>query len=186
MIKKFNLIFGLVFLSFLVCADLKPDVYVIDASKNAAMHNNLGLVDAENGDYSGAIEEFSIAISLNPKTQATAIYYNNLGETYFKMGYFTYAQKCFQSAITQYNLNFLFYQNLVKTFKAQNQVKAKINYYAASAGRYHLNMIPLGLLYIADGNTKRGIIKLDEFCQKEPNLLITGAVKNYIKTIIPR
>ena len=39
----------------------------------------------------------------------------------------------------------------------------------------------LGLLYIESGNLKRGIIILDEFTMSEPDLLITPAVKQYIK-----
>lgn len=184
MIKKYSFVLGLIFLSLLFCADSKPDVYVIDASKNAATHNNQGLNDLSEGDYYGAIEEFNIAISLNPKTQATAVYYNNLGETYFKLGYFAYAQRCFQAAIAQYNLNFLYYQNLAKVYKAQNLVKSKMKYYVAASNKNHLNMIMVGLLYVMDGKVSKGITKLDEFCMTEPNLLITDAVRDYIKTLV--
>ena len=42
----------------------------------------------------------------------------------------------------------------------------------------------LGLLYIEKGEINKGIIKLDEFCMQEPDLLITGAIKNYIKELV--
>ena len=75
--KKF-LIIPLIFLTFLTSGYKKPDVYVIDAQKNAQVHNNMGLIYVDEKCYYAAIQEFKIAISLNPNTQATAVYYNNL------------------------------------------------------------------------------------------------------------
>jgi len=42
----------------------------------------------------------------------------------------------------------------------------------------------LGLLYIESGDLKRGIIILDEFTMSEPDLLITHAVKQYVKQTV--
>lgn len=161
----------------------KPNVYEIDAIRNAYLHNNVALQYVFEENYASAIQEFQIAIALNPKTQATAVYYNNLGETYMKIGLYQSAQVCFENAIKQYSLSFKYYQNLAKCFKAQNVVNQQLNIYAGK-GKNPLNMIMLGLLYIEKGDVKRGIIKLDEFCMQEPDLLITGAVKNYLKEMI--
>ncbi|MFA7657967.1 MAG: tetratricopeptide repeat protein [Candidatus Gastranaerophilaceae bacterium] len=186
MMKKLITVLILFAATFVFAGYTKPDVYKIDAEKNAVMHNNLGLKAVSEEDYYGAIQEFSLAILLNPKTQATAVYYNNLGETYMKIGCFRDAQGCFEKAMKQYNLNFTYYQNLVKSFKAQNVVKSKIKIYETKSGKDSMNMVTLGLLYVADGNVRGGIIKLDEFCMREPDLLITDAVRNYIKGIIPK
>jgi len=164
----------------------RPDVYQIDAQKNSVIHNNLGLKDVSEENYYAAVQEFYTAIALNPKTQATAVYYNNLGETYIKMGYFKNAQNCFEKSIKQYNLNFLYYQNLVKSFKAQKIIPAQIKIYQAKGEKNSLNMIILGLLYVENGDLRGGIIKLDEFCMREPDLLITSAVQNYLKEIVPK
>lgn len=185
MMKKFLTIF-LFAITFFVSGYTKPDVYVIDAEKNAIMHNNLGLKAVSEQNYYTAVQEFFLAIALNPKTQATAVYYNNLGETYMKIGYFKDAQSCFENAITQYDLNFLYYQNLVASFKAQKLISTKIKFYQTKSEKDSLSMIVLGLLYVQSGNLQRGIIKLDEFCSKEPDLLITSAVQNYLKTIAPK
>lgn len=185
MMKKFSLIF-LFAITFFVSGYTKPDVYVIDAEKNAIMHNNLGLRAISDKNYYTAVQEFFLAIALNPNTQATAVYYNNLGETYMKLGYFKDAQSCFEKAITQYNLDFLYYQNLVAAFKAQKIIPQKIKVYEVKSQKDSLNMIILGLLYVQSGNLRSGIVKLDEFCYKEPNLLITGAVEDYLKTIVPK
>ena len=39
----------------------------------------------------------------------------------------------------------------------------------------------LGLLYISKGEKRKGIIILDDFCMTEPDLLITPAVRQYLK-----
>lgn len=187
MIKKTAVFLILLITSFVTSAYVKPpDVYTIDAANNATLHNNLGLKAVYEQNYYDAIQEFSIAIALNPKTQATAVYYNNLGETYMKIGCYKQAQKCFENSITQYNLNFLYYQNLVKSFKAQKIVPIEIKIYAHRAEKNSLDMIVLGLLYVENGDMESGIIKLDEFCMKEPDLLITDAVRNYLGQIAPK
>lgn len=186
MMKKLFTVLILFAMSFTASGYTRPDVYKIDAEKNAVMHNNLGLEAVSEQNYYEAIQEFSLAILLNPKTQATAVYYNNLGETYMKVGCFREAQGCFEKSIKQYNLNFLYYQNLVKSFKAQKTIGTKIKTYEAQSEKNPLNMIILGLLYVESGDTRRGIIKLDEFCMREPDLLITGAVRSYLKEIIPK
>lgn len=179
-------LFTLIILALLASGYIRPDVYKIDAGKNATLHNNIGLNFVADKNYYDAIQEFSLAIALNPRTQATAVYYNNLGETYMKLGYFKDAQRCFENSITQYSLNFLYYQNLVKSIKARKLITAKIKEYQKKSEKNPLYMITLGLLYVENKDVRRGIIKLDEFCMREPDLIITGAVRNYIKQIVPK
>ena len=179
--KKIILI-SLIFLSFLTSAYKKPDVYVIDAQKNAYYHNNLGLIYVNEKCYYAAIQEFKIAISLNPNTQATAVYYNNLGEVYLTIGYPDYALDCFERALTQFSLNFKYYKNLSKTYKLLNQLDEKIIKYSDESNP--LNKIMLGLLYEEKDDIKRAIIILDEFSMTEPDLIITPAVRKHIKELV--
>ena len=169
----------LLLISFVASGYRKPDVYVIDATKNANMHNNLGLRYMGDNCYYGAIQEFKIAISLNPNTQATAVYYNNIGDAYMKIGYPDMARQPYEDAIHQYSLNFQYYQDLVKCYKVLGLIDEKIGEY--SNENNPLDKVMLGLLYIANGNQKRGIIILDEFAMSEPDLIITPAVKHFIK-----
>jgi len=185
MIKKIFSAFFLLALTLVASGYTRPDVYKIDPTTNAINHNNIGLKDVCEHNYYDAIQEFSLAIALNPKTQATAVYYNNLGETYMRIADFRAAQGCFELAIKQYNLNLLYYQNLVSSFKAQKVMPAKIQLYKAKGEKDPMNMIILGLLYVSSGNIQGGIIKLDEFCMKEPDLLISDAVRSYIQSIVP-
>ncbi len=187
MIKYINSVI-LIFVFLLCCNSFarmeRRDIYTIEAGKNANYHNNLGLIALEDKDYYAAIDEFNIAIQLNPQTHATAVYYNNLGETYMKIGEYAAAQTSFENAIRQFNLNLLFYKNLVASFKAQGKLKSKIAEYRIKSEKNPLSKIILGLCYIENGQTRNGIITLDSFCMSEPDLIITFAVKSYIKSII--
>ena len=169
-------------ISIVGCAYSKPDFSVINPEGNAYLHNNYGLVYAEQGNYYAAVQEFKIAIDLNPSTQATAVYFNNLGDVYLKLGFSKYAAQCYNSAKTLYPLNVQYYVNLAKAYKAQGILQSKTNYYSKN-NKDVLNNILLGFMYIEAGNPKRGLAVLDNFCMCEPDLLITSGVKYYMKQL---
>ena len=95
--KKAFLI-SLIFFSLITSGYRKPEVYTIDATKNAYIHNNLGLRYMNEKCYYAAIQEFKIAISLNPNTQATASYYNNIGDAYMQLGEYRKAAENYKKA----------------------------------------------------------------------------------------
>lgn len=180
MIKKlaaFVLLLTLIFCS----GYRKPYKYTIDAGKDAFYHNNLGLNHLKDRVYYAAIQEFKIAIQLSPNTQATAIFKNNLGETYNFIGYPDMAKVCFEDAIKLYGLNFKYYLNLVESYKGLGLADSKIKEFSNTKNPFE--KIQLGLLYIETGETRKGIITLDEFCMEEPDLLITPAVRQYLKEV---
>ena len=129
---KKALLISLIFLSFITSGYRKPEVYTIDATKNAYIHNNLGLRYMNERCYYAAIQEFKIAISLNPDTQATASYYNNIGDAYMKIGYPDWARDPYEQAVKQFSLNFQYYQDLAKCYKALGLVPSKIKEYSLS------------------------------------------------------
>lgn len=184
--KKFLVLLFVLISSFLpVFASGRTSVtYVIDPEKNAYDHNNKGVIYVEEKCYYAAIQEFKMAISLNPKTQATAVYFNNLGKVYMIIGYPQLALDCFKNALTQYNLNFEYYQNLVKCYKQLNQIPAQLRIYRAKGDTNPLDKVMLGLLYEYSGDTKKAIITLDEFAMSEPDLIITPAVKYHIQELV--
>ncbi len=182
--KKFLTILLLILMGLpAMCAPKTIVTYVIDPVKNAYYHNNLGVMYVEEKCYYAAIQEFKIAISLNPKTQATATYFNNLGKVYITIGYPNLALDCFQNALTQYNLNFEFYENLAKCYKDLNMVDEKLKTYQEKSDA-PLDKIMLGLLYEQAGNKRKAITVLDDFTMSEPDLIITPAVKNYIQKLV--
>ncbi len=178
--KKLICVF-LLLLTVCCSAYRKPYKYVIQAEKDAFYHNNIGINYLSERIYYAAIEEFKIAISLSPNTQSTAVFQSNLGETYMYIGYPEMARVCFEDALKKYGLNFKYYQNLANCYAQLNIVQTKIKEYQASDSIY--DKIMLGLLYIQTGETRRGVITLDDVCLSEPDLLITPAIKQYLSEI---
>ncbi len=178
-IKKFLIYFltTLLLQQVAFCAD-----HEIKAQNNAYRHNNKGLIYLSEKYYYGAIKEFQIAIDLNPKSQASAVYYTNLGKTYETIGYSDLARPCFEKAVSLNVLCFDYYLNLAKNYKKLGILDEKIALYQSKKDS-PLNEIILGLLYIQKGEKSLGITILDDFCNKEENLLITTGVKNYLKEI---
>ncbi len=177
MIKKILITFLLVILVF--CSGYKkPYRYEIKAEKDAFYHNNIGINYLKDRIYYAAIQEFKIAISLSPSTQASAIFYNNLGETYNFIGYPDLARPCFEDALKLYGLNLKYYINLVQTYKMLNLTDYKIKEFSKSNDVY--DKIKLGILYIESNEIRKGVNVLDALCEEEPDLLITPALKQYI------
>ena len=176
--KKVICLFLLVIM-FLASGYRKPYKYTIDAEKDAYYHNSIGLNYLRDRIYYAAIQEFKIAIQLSPNTQATAVFKSNLGETYMYIGYPDMARICFEDALKTYGLNLQYYINLANCYKELNIVQTKIGEYKASESIY--DKIMLGILYITTGETRKGIITLDDVCMTEPDLLITPAIQQYIK-----
>ena len=186
MIKKIAIL--LVFLLVIpTCSYSTERKYVglmkIDPEKNAYVHNNLGLGYLNIGQYYAAIQEFKIAISLNPNTQATAVYFNNLGETYLKLKSYAAAQDCFERAVNLSPLMFRYYLNLVTSYQMQNILESKLNFHRKNK-KTPLDDITIGLILIALGKTDDGIVVLDNFVMSEPKLYITDGVKYYLNEII--
>lgn len=181
MIKKATILFLTLIMVF-CCAYKKPYRYTIEAEKDAYWHNNVGINYKKDRIYYAAIQEFKIAISLSPSTQASAIFHNNLGETYLFINYPEAALNCFEDAIKLYGLNLKYYMNLVKTYIQLGQEEIKIKEFEASDNLY--DKIKLGILYIETDEARKGVNILDDICVSEPDLLITPALKQYIKQTI--
>ncbi len=168
-------------LSFIASGYKKPHTYTIEAQKNAYFHNNLGLNYMQDKCYYAAIQEFKIAISLDPNTQASAVYYNNLGDTYMIIGYPNLAEDCYLNALKLYGLNLKYYINLVECYKRLGVMETRMR--ALDINTNPFNKVLKGLLLIESGNKRDGVIMLDEFCSAEPDLIITGGIKSYLKRL---
>ena len=182
--QKIGSIVILIVLTILTSAYDKPNVMVIDAVKNSNQHNNLGINYMSERLYYAAIQEFKIAISINPESQATAVYYNNLGECYMKIQHPELALDCFERAIALYNLNLNYYINLAKCHIANKMLEQKLEQFNDFSNPY--NQLMSGVLYVESGDYRRGITILDNFTIAEPDLIITPAVKSYIKSSVKK
>jgi len=187
MIKKLFLLLLIIFFinSAVISAEDRKyfGLMKLDPEKNAYVHNNYGLQYLNIGQYYAAIEEFKIAISLNPDTQATSVFYTNLGETYMKLGYYAQAENCFERALEKSPLNFKYYQNLVTSYQARGLLDAKLQYFRKYK-KSPLDDVTIGLILIAKGKINEGITVLDNFVMNEPKLFITDGVKSYLNDII--
>ncbi|MGN1125185.1 MAG: tetratricopeptide repeat protein [Candidatus Gastranaerophilaceae bacterium] len=180
MINRILIIFLLLMLSlFTSAADVQLGLTDIKPEKNAYIHNNFGLMYLDEYQYAAAIQEFKIAISLNPTSQASSVFYNNLGETYLKLQCYDIAQDCFERAINRDPHHFRYYLNLVTVYQNRGLLDTKL----AQLIRHKktpLDDITIGLIYIAKGQKSRGIALLDNFVMNEPKLYITEGVKYYL------
>ena len=172
-----------IFIILIFCIANCGAVYEIDAARNASLHNNNGVNYLNEKNYYGAIKEFEMAILLNPETQASAIYYNNLGKTYLTIGYPNLAEQSFTKALKLNAANFEFYQNLVKSYKEQNKLQAKMKKSMSDKSNY--SRIISGLILLETGQKEAGINMLDEFCFDEPEMILSKGVKTYIQSLAP-
>ena len=60
--------------------------------------------------------------------------------------------------------------------------KFRIKEFETSTNMY--DRIKLGILYIKNDEVRKGVNILDEICVSEPDLLITPALRQYIKEVI--
>ena len=183
--KKLFITILLIFISLPVFA--KPGTivtYTIDPEKNAYDHNNKGVMYLEEKCYYAAIQEFKIAISLNPRTQATAVYFNNLGKTYLIIGYPELAMDCFENALTQYSLNFEYYDNLAKCYAQLGMLEEQLEKYRNQISENPVARVMVALIEEQLGDKRKAIIELDGFIMEEPDLVITPAVKNHINKLV--
>ncbi len=192
--KKFVIVS---FLVMLLNAPSYGDVHIIDAQRNAQLHNNLGVGYLKEGDYFAAIKEFKIAIALNPSKQTTAVYFNNLGRTYMELSkiqkqhnlstqngdFAAWAEISFDTAIEQDCMNLTYYKNLVQSYKAQGKLNQKLKEYKAKTDKNPLSQIVTVLIYQAQNKKRNAQIALDEFITKYPDLLITPSLKVYAKEL---
>ena len=154
----------------------------IAARNNAYMHNNKGLVYLDQNYYFGAIKEFQMAIDLNPDSQASATFYINLGVTYDKLGYYELAKPCFEKALSLNALCFDYYLRVADNYKKLGIVEQKLIEFDNNK-KSPLNEIMVGLLLVKKGKVNVAIMVLDDFCNKEPKLIITPSVLKYLSTL---
>ena len=177
-------VLGIVLLIFFVF--IQGSTFVIDAAKNAVMHNEKGVRFLEDGYLASAIVEFKLAIALNPKSAATATFYNNLGTAYLRIHKYNWAASSFKNAISL-NPNFLeYYKNLARTYKAQNLLSQEINKNIKQLKKDRSNSsawLMLGLMYEEINYNYDALISFREFKKLEPDLILTKEVNNVINKL---
>ena len=65
--------------------------------------------------------------------------------------------------------------------RVRDYIINEIKEYSTSTLPY--DKIMLGLLYIQTGSIRKGVNTLDELCSEEPDLLITPAIRQYLREV---
>lgn len=160
--------------------------FVIDPVKNAALHNEKGIIYLNQRYYLAAIQEFKIAIALCHDSTASATFYNNLGMSYMAIGRYSLAEECFIKSI-EISPNFIeYYKNLVKTYKLRNSLKEISAKYEEKIGTNNFSpelLIILGLIYKELNRKNQAVNCLETFKKLHPGILINGALTNIINEL---
>lgn len=172
-------------------------VSTVDAQKNAAIHNKRGINYFKEQDYFAALKEFKIAIAINPNTQSTAVYYNNLGKVYLVFGeiqrsrnltradadFSQMAQTCFERAIMQDCMKFEYYKNLVAAYDLLGITNQKRDFLLKNLSVNPFNAIIVAIIYSKQGKNTPAAALLNDFAAKNPDLIITNDVKKFAKSL---
>ena len=160
--------------------------FVIDATKNAVLHNEKGVRFLQDGYIAAAAIEFKLAIALNPRSAASATFYNNLGLAYTRMHRYDWAISSYKNAINL-NPNFLeYYRNLIKVYKAKRVLSKEINNNVIRLKKDRTNSsawLMIGLMYQEMNYKYDAIVSLKEFRKLEPDLTLTREVNNVISKL---
>lgn len=168
----------------------------VDAKTSAQKHNNLGTAYFREKDYFAAIKEYRIAIGINPDSQTTATYFNNLGKVYLVLGeiqvknglplqgwddFSIMAEISFEEAILKDCMKLEYYQNLVKAYELTGKMETKKQYFLANTEKNPFNVIPAALILTKQGQIQHANMLLDDFATQNPDIIITRDIKKIIK-----
>lgn len=162
------------------------NTFVIDPAKNAVWHNEKGLFYLDMKYYEAAIREFQLAVLLNPDSEASAFFYNNLGKAFYKVGYYENAEINFNKAIELKPYYLEFYENLIKTYEKKNilnKIAERHNKLIVENPNNLQSYILLGLIHKNYGNNDYAAMYLNKFIQLAPEFGITDQIRTIVRNL---
>ena len=195
---KILILFFIAAFSLPAFADFEKATIVnsVNAAKNAKMHNNLGNIYFKEKDLYAAIKEYRIAIAIDPDSQATASYFNNLGKVYLVLGeiqkrnnlpikgyddFSKMAAKSFEEAILKDCMKLEYYENLIKAYELTGAVNSKKEYFLSNKDKNPFNIIPASIILKKQGNDDYANMLLDDFVSNNPDIVISKDLKKLMK-----
>ena len=156
------------------------------------MHNSKGVTLMSQKKYKSALKEFNIAIRLLPNNPVTHPIYNNIGVTYLELAKNSiksfapdsfmlarHAEGAFLRAIGYYPAHFSYYINLVETYELMGVLDAVCVEYQNNESLYA--PIVVALIYKKQGKILEAQGVVDEFKQRNPELIINKNLDEYFK-----
>ncbi len=171
-------------------------VETINAQNDAQYHNNMGVFYYNDKDFFAAIKEFRIAIAINPDSQTTATYFNNLGKTYYLLGeiqvknglplqgwddFALMAQISFEEAVKIDCMKLEYYENLVKAYELKGILNSKKEYFLSNREKNPFNIIPAALILSKQGDIQYANMLIDDFVTQNPDIIISRDLRKIIK-----
>ena len=131
-------------------------------------HNNLGEFHARQNNWEKAIEEFKMAVELEPKF---AIAYQNLATAYYQLEKYDLAVENYQKAIALDSTLWQSYHNLATIYASTGKLDLAIEHVEKavsidpkSANSYALS----GIIYLQMGNKQRAKEQLEKALELDP------------------
>lgn len=160
----------------------------LDSTTNAPFHSNKGIYYMRLQQWNSAIQEFKIAIALNPNSPANSTYYNNLGVIYNKIGKHAWAQEAYEQAIKRNPIFLEYYIGLVDTYGYMGTLKSHLAEYKKLTDKDSMNSyawLMKGLIYNKMCDKKHAYESLKIFTIIESQEILRNAVFKLMEEINP-
>lgn len=155
---------------------------VIDAAKNARLHNNMGNIYFDEKKYVAALKEYEIAFNLDNKAQSSGVYLYNISRCYYTLGSYHLAKNAILGAIHKDCINLTYYEMLadciIKLNETQNELQKYIN-----DTKNPYNRIIVGLLYLKTNRKMQARATFDDFIVNYPDMVITDDIRLFLNRI---
>ncbi len=155
---------------------------VIDASKNARLHSNMGNIYFQERNFVSALAEYTIAYNLTYNSSISSTYLYNIATCYMALGDYVSSKNALLGAISKDCINITYYRAYVDTIYALNEHKQELKKCMKDTINPY-NKIIAGLIFLKMGKKQSAKIIFDAFIVQYPDMIITADVRNILKTL---
>ena len=153
---------------------------IIDPTKNARLHSNMGNVYFDEKKYISALKEYEIAYNISPSSQASGAYLNNIAKCYIALGQYNLALNAIEGAIKKDCINIEYYKTLVDLYIKLNIQNTKLDEHLKD-NKNPYNKIIVGFIYKNTGRRMQAKAVFDDFVVSYPDMIITPDVQSILR-----
>ena len=155
---------------------------VIDATKNARLHSNMGNIYFDEKNYTAALKEYQIAYNLNPNDPSSSVYLYNIARCFINLGAPSIAITPLKGAINKNYTNLIYYETLADCFVKTNTAKKELKNYLKNTKNPY-NKIMAGFIYLKMGDKITARTIFDDFINEYPKMIVVQDIKTLIKKL---